>query len=138
MTTLTDLTRPGIAWEPNLDLDDPVPVIAAAQAQGDIYVIPDGVAGALALPGDGEPFTAVDVIEGQGIRNPHTLVDLDGHCRWIAGTTGYAFDVGTLIVPAGAACFLIHPEHGGNGIGPGRYVVRRQREQAEEIRAVAD
>lgn len=33
-------------------------------------------------------------------------------------------------VPSPAAAYLIHPEHGGTGIAPGRYLVRRQRERA--------
>lgn len=33
---------------------------------------------------------------------------------------------------------VAHPEHGFSGIGAGTYEVRRQREQADEIRLVAD
>ena len=137
-TTLTELTATGITFDPIHDLTDPVPVLTGPQAQGDIYVLPTTLPSVNPRGGDGEPFAFVDVIEGQGIRNPHTLIDLDGRCRWVEGTAGYPFDVGTLHVPDGTACFLVHPEHGGNGIGPGSYVIRRQREMAEEIRAVAD
>jgi hypothetical protein len=80
----------------------------------------------------------VDVVPGEGGRNPHTLLDLTGECRWLPGTAGYPFDVGTLVVPDGAECYLVHPEHGGSGIGPGTWVIRRQREQAAQVRAVAD
>lgn len=139
MTTLATLKRPGWEFEPNLDLDDPVPVLTGPQAQGDIYILPASVAGVLPATGDGERFAEYHIIEGQGIRNPHTLVDLDGDCRIIpTPNIGPRFDVATLVVPDGGSCFLVHPEHGGNGIGPGRYVIRRQREQADEIRAVAD
>jgi len=38
----------------------------------------------------------------------------------------------------GALAELGHPEHGYNGIAPGSYEIRRQREMAEEIRMVQD
>jgi hypothetical protein len=34
--------------------------------------------------------------------------------------------------------YLTHPEHGFNAIGTGSYVINRQREQADEIRIIAD
>ena len=46
--------------------------------------------------------------------------------------------VARLAVPAGAVAYLGHPEHGYLGIGPGTYELRRQREQADELRMVAD
>jgi hypothetical protein len=46
--------------------------------------------------------------------------------------------VGVFTVTEGATAYLAHPEHGYMGIAPGTYTVRRQREQADEIRQVAD
>ncbi len=46
--------------------------------------------------------------------------------------------LGHLTVAAGAVAHLAHPEHGYASIAPGNYVIRRQREQADEIRVVAD
>jgi hypothetical protein len=44
-----------------------------------------------------------------------------------------------LDVPEGAVAYLIHTdEHGANGIGPGTYRLTGKREQADEIRRVAD
>lgn len=138
-TTLTDLARPEFDWDPHLDVDDPVPVLSGNQAQGDVYILRADTPGVVPLSGDGQPIGAgFDIVEGQGIRNPHTLVDLGGRCRIIAGTAGYDHDVATLVVPAGAECFLVHPQHGANGIGAGTFVLRRQREQAEQVRVVAD
>ena len=51
---------------------------------------------------------------------------------------GACLTVATLSVPDGATAWLGHPEHAYLGIGPGTYEVRRQREQAEELRVVAD
>jgi hypothetical protein len=36
------------------------------------------------------------------------------------------------MIETSAVAYLIHPEHGGTGIAPGRYVVRRQRERETE------
>jgi hypothetical protein len=54
---------------------------------------------------------------------------LEGACRWtdrVADPTGLALG---MIENTAVAC-LIHPEHGGTGIAPGRYLVRRRRERA--------
>ena len=39
-----------------------------------------------------------------------------------------SLDLGTLTVGPGALAYLAHPEHAYSGIGPGTYVLRRQRE----------
>ena len=140
--TLTELVElVDFAFDPHLEPDDPTPVLTGPQAQGDIYILPANgtVPGVYPADGSSQPLGGgFDIIEGQGIRNPHTLRSFDDGCTIVPGTAGYPFDVATLTVPAGAAAFLLHPEHGANGIGPGVYVLRRQREQAEEIRVVAD
>lgn len=145
MTTLTELSElVEFVFDPHLEPDDPTPVLTEPQAQGDIYILPvdgtpHGVAGV--YPATGTPValgSGFDIVEGQGIRNPHTLRSFDDGVMVRPGTAGYPFDVATLTVPDGATAFLLHPEHGANGIGPGTYVLRRQREQAEEVRAVAD
>ncbi len=150
MTTLTDLiatTDWDRGFDPHLDADTPIPIIdetmlraagQSGQAQGDVYVL---IAGPGVTPHTepGDTFDRFDVIEGQDQRNPHSLYRLDGNATLRPGpATGYEFDVATLHIEPGGVCFLLHPEHGGNGIGPGTYVLRRQREQADTIRAVAD
>jgi len=36
-------------------------------------------------------------------------------------------------VDTSVVAYLIHPEHGATGIAPGRYVIRRQREQSNTL-----
>jgi len=139
MTTLTVLrNHTGMQFDPHLDVEDPVPVLTENQAQGDIYIF--RIKDEVAANRNFTPFPKgqVAIVEGQGIRNPHTLIDLDGKCEWSSDNTSYQFDVGTLRVPQGEQCFMIHPEHGGSGIGEGTYIIRRQREFGEVIRAVED
>ena len=68
--------------------------------------------------------------------HPHVLVADAGACTY--GLLGDGIDLATVDVAEGAVAYLAHPEHGYVGIAPGRYVVRRQREQAAEQRLVAD
>lgn len=64
--------------------------------------------------------------------------------RLFASVPGTAFftplrggqDIGVLECTETA--YLLHPEHGATGVAPGSYVLRRQREQADEERLVAD
>ncbi len=104
--------------------------------QGDVYVIPHRaghVDGAAQVPPEGVP-----VVRGEAGGNTHLLV-AEGTVLW-APRTGSpdAADMGTLVVEEGSSAFLIHPEHGAAGMGPGHFTIRRQREQAEEVRLVAD
>jgi hypothetical protein len=46
--------------------------------------------------------------------------------------------VGVLVVPDGGRACVDHAEHGRAAVGPGVWVVRRQREQADQSRLVAD
>ena len=50
-----------------------------------------------------------------------------GSCWWTAGIRDRGGLALGLVETSAVAC-LIHPEHGGTGIAPGSYVVRRQRE----------
>lgn len=119
---------------------DPTPVVDVPQSQGDLTVIP--------WPADVAPTQRASevakakpvvhpevVVKGNG-GNEHTLVDPDGIGLLWAPSDGQT--VGTLIVPAGGRACLDHREHGRNAIGEGVYVIRRQREQANEIRLIAD
>ncbi|MFI9775397.1 hypothetical protein ACIHCV_11845 [Streptomyces sp. NPDC051956] len=71
----------------------------------------------------------IELLRSAAGGNPHALVADEGVRRWTARVvdpTGLALG---MIENTAAAC-LIHPEHGGTGIAPGRYLVRRQRERA--------
>lgn len=112
-----------------------VPVLTGPQRQGDLFVRPvvvgDGAGnGRWQAVGDG-----VQVVHGEATGNTHWL---HGHsCRWLRLDQGQV--VGLVQVPDGEAAYLVHTdEHGANGIGPGTYEIRRKREQADEIRNVAD
>ena len=126
------MTGYGLDVPAHLTHDDPIPVLDTLQAQGDVYIIPAHMAQPNEDPGELIPPDGLTVVEGT---NTHTLA---GDGLWSPG--GHAFgDVGTLTVPDGGTAFLFHSEeHGANGIAPGVYVVRRQREQATEQRLVAD
>lgn len=116
----------------HLDRSVTVPLIAGVQPQGDIIVIPAEIEpAARSIPRSGVP-----VVRGENGGNTHLLIG-DGLCYWDSGRAG-AQTLGTLTVSAGSAAYLIHPEHGAAGIAPGTYVIRRQREQRDEIALVAD
>lgn len=117
----------------HLVADAEIPVVSGKmQRQGDVAIIPmrDGkVANLKPIPPEG-----VVVVRGESGGNTHLLV---GAGKWSPNTTDRAI-CGTLVVEEGEAAYLTHPEHGGQGIGEGSYMVRRQVEQAEELRIVSD
>jgi len=121
------------------DLD--IPVLTGPQCQGDVSVCPASLYGAKPTFGDAVAVTGagVEVIRGGAMNNAHTLRSLDAGVMWrpvLFSDEGVA--LGELTVPAGAQCFLEHPEHGFNGVAAGTYVIGHQREQAEAVRMVAD
>lgn len=133
--TLDDVTR--LAEQDVLDHLDrqvDVPVLTGPQPQGDIIVIP--AARLDTAPGALVPHAGVPVVRGENGGNTHLLIG-DGPLLWAAGEPG-AQTLGVLTVPDHSTAFLLHPEHGAAGVGPGTYVIRRQREQADEIRLVTD
>ena len=117
MLTLADLTsRTGLDVLSHLEREAAIPVIEGLQAQGDLIVVPFADLTEVMIVPDAYwrevPGSGIDVLRGGAGGNPHTLVADPGACRW---TTGVAY--------------LVHPEHGGSGIAPGTYVIRRQRER---------
>ena len=134
MRTLSDLIdTTGVNVLSHLDRQVQVPIVAGPQRQGDVLVIPQKpgkVAGANPVPTAGVP-----VVRGEAGGNTHLLL-ADGDVTWAPRTTGQT--IGIVTVAEGASAYLAHPEHGYQGIAPGQYQVRRQREQADEIRMVAD
>ena len=116
--------------------DADIPILDGPQSQGDVRVRAADVTpsvtvrrGAVWAP---IPASGVVVVAGQ---HDHVLAGADA--IWttdVADVHGLA--VGVVDAPHGA--FLWHAEHGATGLAPGRWVVRRQREQAEVQRLVAD
>lgn len=135
-TTLADLIdRHGVEVHDHLDRDALVPVLTDAQIQGDvgIWPAPQLIPATTALPKQGHP-----VVRGEAGGNTHLLLPgFDTTCYYTPADE-QGLRLGVLTVPDGGSAVLHHPEHGYLGIGPGTYELTRQREQADEIRMVAD
>ena len=119
----------------HLIADAEVPVLTGLQVQGDVAIVPHrpGKSGEkpIEVPREGVP-----VVRGESGGNTHLLVAVDGPVLWSPSSN--PMTLGQVTVPKGATAFMLHPEHGAMGMGPGSYLVRRQREQADEIRRVQD
>lgn len=136
MQTLAELIDThGVDVLEHLDRQATVPIHTGLQRQGDVIVVPNPRAKATTpIPRGGVP-----VVRGEAGGNTHALVsDGDGVCCDVKTATARNLVLATLTVPEGAVAYLAHPEHAYSGIGPGRYTLRRQREQADEVRMVAD
>ncbi len=117
------------------DLNFDIPVGAGIRRQGDVIVIPDPTA----TPTTPVPASGTPVVRGENGGNTHAIYpDGAGILCDTYPATGTDLRVATLLVPEGAVAYLGHPEHAFTGIGPGSYTVRRQREQADVLRVVAD
>ena len=127
----------GIDVLTHLDLEVTVPVLNGMQRQGDVLVLPAAEAAGLVAETP-VPAAGVPVVRGENGGNTHALV-ADGpvFCDLRTASTS-DLTLAVLTVPEGSTAYLAHPEHGYSGIGPGSYVLRRQREQAEITRLVAD
>ena len=136
MQTLEKLiSTHGIDVLEHLDRQVTIPVLATAQRQGDVFVLPITTGEAKTVV----PTTGTPVVRGENGGNTHAIVG-DGEVFVDVVTNPSARDlrVATLLVKEGSTAYLTHPEHGYLGIAPGVYHIRRQREQAEELRIVAD
>lgn len=135
--TVSTLTRQtGVTVVADWPDDIEIPVLTGVQRQGDVIVVPaTGVSVVQPVPTAGAP-----VVRGESGGNTHAIhADPDsGVCCDTLAALPTDLRVATLYVPKGATAWLAHPEHGFLGIGPGTYEVRRQREQADELRMVAD
>ncbi|WP_067532931.1 hypothetical protein [Nocardia crassostreae] len=129
--TVADLTaRTGVDVLDHVDREAGIPVIAGMQAQGDLIVIPLEQVPQVS-PHNGRwtevPPAGIEIIRGGSGANPHVLVADPGSCRWttrVRDPQGLSLDC----LDTTAIAYLLHPEHGGSGIAPGRYLIRRQRE----------
>lgn len=134
-TLATLIDTHGVDVDAHLDRADIVPVHTGLQFQGDVAVVPveHFPRGTVAT----QPVSAggVAVVRGENGGNTHLLLAA-GQVTWADQSAGLR--LGVLHVTHGATAYLAHPEHGYLGVGPGTYEVRRQREQADEIRMVAD
>lgn len=122
----------------HLDREVAIPILTALpQRQGDVLFMPSSVAkpAITPVPKDGHP-----VVRGENGGNTHLLLEGWGAPVFYdpAPERRGSLALGTLTVPEGSVAYLAHPEHGYMGFGAGTYAVSRQREQADEIRMVAD
>lgn len=125
----------------HLEADAEIPVNDGLQAQGDLFILPVRGRSAAERTEDGPaggtiPKSGIAVIEAIGGGHEHRLfASVPGTAHWAgSGTVGQSIGILECTEPA----YVIHPEHGATGIAPGTYELRRQREQADEERLVAD
>lgn len=135
MNTLADITAAtGFEVLEHLEAEAHVPVLGGLQAQGDLLIIP--VERGDDPAGPEIPAAGVAVIAPVGAGHEHRLFAAVPATAWFAPDTGGGQDIGVLT--ATEPVYSLHAEHGAAGIAPGTYVLRRQREQADEERLVAD
>ena len=107
----------------------PTPWSDRLQAQGDVLVLP--------WPADTDPLRRLGVIasarplppEGVHLANgSHQLQAADPKVLWAPEPPTSTLTMGTLVVPDGCRAVLGHGTHEDLHIGPGVYLLRRQRE----------
>ncbi|WP_328608704.1 hypothetical protein OG943_06150 [Amycolatopsis sp. NBC_00345] len=127
------LDRTGLDVLDHLERQTTVPVLDGLQAQGDLIVVPLALVAntVRAMAGGyGEPVPpgGIELVRGVAGNNPHTLVADPGTCRWTPDLHD-PLRLGIAVFENTAPAYLIHPEHGGSGVAPGRWLVRRQQER---------
>lgn len=132
MTVADAIETFGVDIHDHLPRDLDIPVSTRLQFQGDVAIVPAVSAAPATTP---VPVDGVPVVRGEVGGNTHLLLPSEG-VMFDSRPVGLV--LGVLTVAEGATAYLAHPEHGYSGIGPGSYEIRRQREQADEIRMVAD
>lgn len=133
----------GIQVDEHHDRQADIPVLTGLQFQGDVAVIPtdDGHTTTIVQDKHAVPREGIAVVKGENGGNTHLLLAA-GPCYFApsptSGTNPDDLDLGELTVAEGATAYLAHPEHAYTGIAAGTYTLRRQREQADVTRFVAD
>lgn len=132
----------GVDIDAHLDRQASIPFGAGLRRQGDVIVVPVSMLDAWPTPASRlVPRKGVAVVRGENGGNTHLLLAHSGVVAYDAhDSRGSQLDLrlGVLTVAEDATALLAHPEHGYTGILPGTYEIRRQREQAEQVRLVAD
>jgi hypothetical protein len=134
-TTLAEaIDRFEVDVDAHLDRELEIPVLSGPQRQGDVMIVPSSqVRASTVVPKVGYP-----VVRGEAGGNTHLLLAAGSVCFDARQVTATDLVLGVLSVGTDAEAYLAHPEHGYLGIAPGDYEIRRQREQADELRLVAD
>lgn len=132
------LDQTGLDVLDHLERQVTVPVIDGLQAQGDLIVIPLALLNTVTLHSWARwrpvPADGVELVRGVAGNNPHTLVADAGTCRWTAEVRD-PVGLGIAAFENTAPAYLVHPEHGGSGVAPGRWLVRRQQERGTGFRS---
>lgn len=105
-----------------------IPVLAGPQAQGDVswYPVEEEI------KGEPIPQEGLVIVEGQN-GHPHTLFADGGPVFFERqGAAGLA------LVPEGSTLIIGHNEHGYSAAAPGTYRFTVARQQADEVRRLAD
>lgn len=133
--TISDLTsRTGVTLVTDYADDLAIPVETGMQRQGDVLIIPDARAHATTpVATSGCP-----VVRGENGGNTHAIYAEGPVFCDVATPSPTMLLAATLTVTDGAVAYLGHPEHGYMGIGPGSYVINRQRQFADVLSLVAD
>lgn len=135
MTAAALEERLGVTIDEHLDREIGIPVLTGVpQRQGDILFIPGTPNQKATTP---IPRAGYPVVRGENGGNTHALHTDTGTCFYDPDTRD-GQRLGVLTVAEASVAILAHPEHGFMAFGPGTYTVNRQREQADEIRMVAD
>jgi hypothetical protein len=136
--TLGEITTAhGFAVLEHLEAEAQVPVLPGLQAQGDLFICPapdrayKGGSAARTVPAEG-----IAVIEAINGGHEHRLFAGTPSTALWTPIQGGGQDIGVLDCTEPA--YLLHPEHGATATAPGTYLLRRQREQADTERLVAD
>lgn len=135
-TTMSQLTGTATWEELAARLD--IPTTSGLQHQGDVSVIPATMVTDYRTPTTPIPAAGVPVVRGEATGNTHLLIASGDVHLDLYEANAESLTLGCLHVAAGATAWLDHPEHGNSGIGPGQYVLRRKREQADQLRLIAD
>lgn len=117
----------------HLDREVTIPALRGLQLQGDVAVAPTRNP----APTDPSPVPRCGTLIVAGDNGHEHRLFGEGSVMW-AETPRRQLAVGVVTVPDGSIGVLAHPEHGFLRIAPGSYELRRQREQADEERLVAD
>lgn len=133
------LTRHNITIPDETIAEITVPVLSGPQRQGDIGIFPrDPLTAGERTQSIPVPREGIAVVRGEATGNTHMLSS-EGHVLWLPKETSDRLLLGIVEVSEGATGYLIHTdEHGATGLAPGTYRLHGKREQADEIRRVAD
>lgn len=129
MQTLQEVIQTsGLQVHDHIDQSVEIPVLNGLQCQGDLIIIPTHTTPAV------NPVEAngVEVIRGEAERNSHTLHADKGTARWYPHVKTRTDDLTLGHLQVTDKAWLIHAEHGANGIAAGTYEIRRQKEFSPE------